>query len=205
MDNRPYEEQGRIIRGARKAKHLSQKELGKLIGVTQQEISNIECGNNDAGPDVKENLEKVLGIQWTRPHLEAQMSQPHLEDQMSQPHLEDQMSQPQLEPQCPEPDLEIQSQTFPSNENWLREWCFAGLVLLIPIFLWILTAWLMVKCHINEQIIEDSFKEIAFIFSIYLYELLMFITKGRQNIFWKILYTKKEGNSFGEYFRKILS
>lgn len=52
------------IRELRKEHKLSQTQLGKLIGVTKQAISNIETGK--AQPDVKtaRRLGEALGFDW---------------------------------------------------------------------------------------------------------------------------------------------
>lgn len=56
---------GERIREARKAKHMTQEELGELIGVTGVTIMRYEKGQREPRMDQLQKIGDVLGISWT--------------------------------------------------------------------------------------------------------------------------------------------
>ena len=56
---------GDRIREARKAKHMTQEELGELIGVTGVTIMRYEKGQREPRMDQLQKIGDVLGINWT--------------------------------------------------------------------------------------------------------------------------------------------
>ena len=55
-------QQGAHLAALRKAAHLSQAELGKLIGESQQNIAYWECADKPPRSDVLPKLAKALGV-----------------------------------------------------------------------------------------------------------------------------------------------
>ena len=66
----PWEEvypdfNGRVaLRGARKREALTQKELARLVGVSQTHISEMEHGKRPIGKDMARRLAKVLKVNY---------------------------------------------------------------------------------------------------------------------------------------------
>jgi plasmid maintenance system antidote protein VapI len=66
----PWEEvypdfNGRVaLRGARKREALTQKELARLVGVSQTHISEMEHGKRPIGKDMAKRLAKVLRVNY---------------------------------------------------------------------------------------------------------------------------------------------
>ena len=56
---------GERIKEARKAKHMTQEELGELIGVTGVTIMRYEKGQREPRMDQLQKIGDVLGINWT--------------------------------------------------------------------------------------------------------------------------------------------
>lgn len=54
---------GQVIYGARKARHLRQRDLAELSGVTQADISRIECGQVAPTTQTLLKLTAALGVQ----------------------------------------------------------------------------------------------------------------------------------------------
>lgn len=52
------------IRQLREARGMKQNELATTIGVSQQLLSMIECGNRRITIDVARKLAPVLGVNW---------------------------------------------------------------------------------------------------------------------------------------------
>lgn len=52
------------IREMRKARKLSQSELGALVGITRQGLSKIETGNATPSVELAKALGEVLGFDW---------------------------------------------------------------------------------------------------------------------------------------------
>lgn len=59
-----YKKSGLVLRGARYRESLSQKELAKRSGVSQNEISKIENGKRMVGKKVAERLARELNIDY---------------------------------------------------------------------------------------------------------------------------------------------
>lgn len=57
-----YKTSGLALRGARYRENLSQKELAKRSGVSQENISRMENGHRPVGDKVARKLAKVLNI-----------------------------------------------------------------------------------------------------------------------------------------------
>ena len=55
---------GQQIMIARKNKNLSQKELGKLIGMSDMQISNIERGKNTPHLNNLKKISEALGVKF---------------------------------------------------------------------------------------------------------------------------------------------
>jgi len=60
IKNKLYAETGKKIAGCRKEQRLSQKNLAKKLGVSQQLISRIESGNENASLETLSNIAKAL-------------------------------------------------------------------------------------------------------------------------------------------------
>lgn len=58
--NELYAETGKKMAGLRKENGLSQKDLAKKLGISQQLISRIESGNENASLETLDNIAKVL-------------------------------------------------------------------------------------------------------------------------------------------------
>lgn len=56
---------GERIKEARKAKHMTQEELGELVGVTGVTIMRYEKGQREPRMDQLQKIGDVLGINWT--------------------------------------------------------------------------------------------------------------------------------------------
>lgn len=54
------------IRDHRKARKLSQSQLGREIGLTRQAVSQLELGRNKPDVETAKKLGKVLGFDWWR-------------------------------------------------------------------------------------------------------------------------------------------
>ncbi len=52
------------LRGARKRETLTQKELARLVGVSQSHISEMEHGKRPIGKDMARRLAKVLKVNY---------------------------------------------------------------------------------------------------------------------------------------------
>ena len=52
------------LRGARKREALTQKELARLVGVSQTHISEMEHGKRPIGKDMARRLAKVLKVNY---------------------------------------------------------------------------------------------------------------------------------------------
>lgn len=59
-----YKKAGLVLRGMRYRENLSQKELAKRSGVSQNEISKIENGKRTVGIKVAKKLAKALNIDY---------------------------------------------------------------------------------------------------------------------------------------------
>lgn len=59
-----YKQAGMVLRGARFRESMSQKELAKLSGVSQDNISRIENGKRKVGEKVAKRLAKPLNINY---------------------------------------------------------------------------------------------------------------------------------------------
>jgi ribosome-binding protein aMBF1 (putative translation factor) len=57
-----YKKSGLVLRGARYRERLSQKELAKRAGVSQENISKMETGQRPVGEKVAKKLAKALHI-----------------------------------------------------------------------------------------------------------------------------------------------
>jgi len=57
-----YTKAGIALRGARYRENLSQKKLAALCGVSQDNLSKMECGKRPIGPQVAKRLAEVLRI-----------------------------------------------------------------------------------------------------------------------------------------------
>jgi transcriptional regulator with XRE-family HTH domain len=55
---------GVALRGARKRETLTQKELARLVGVSQTHISEMEHGKRPIGKDMAKRLAKVLKVNY---------------------------------------------------------------------------------------------------------------------------------------------
>lgn len=60
-----YKQAGMVLRGARFREDMSQKELAKRSGVSQENISRIESGKRSIGEKVAKKLAKPLKINYT--------------------------------------------------------------------------------------------------------------------------------------------
>lgn len=60
-----YKQAGLVLRGARGRENMSQKELARLSGVSQENISRIENGKRSVGKKVAQKLAKVLKFDYT--------------------------------------------------------------------------------------------------------------------------------------------
>jgi DNA-binding XRE family transcriptional regulator len=60
-----HKQAGMVLRGARFRESISQKELAKLSGVSQDNISRIENGKRKVGEKVAKKLAKPLKINYT--------------------------------------------------------------------------------------------------------------------------------------------
>jgi len=56
----------RALRGYRYREALTQAQLAKLVGVSMQNISDMECGRRSIGKDVAQRLGKALNAPWKR-------------------------------------------------------------------------------------------------------------------------------------------
>jgi len=61
---RKYKKSGLVLRGARYREGLSQKDLAKKSGVSQENISKIENGQRSIGEKVAKKLAKALKIDF---------------------------------------------------------------------------------------------------------------------------------------------
>ena len=59
-----YKKSGLVLRGARYREGLSQKDLAKRTGITQENISRMENGQRAVGEKVAKKLAKVLRIDF---------------------------------------------------------------------------------------------------------------------------------------------
>lgn len=59
-----HKKSGLVLRGARFREGLSQKELSKLSGITQENISKMENGNRKIGEKVAKRLANALNINY---------------------------------------------------------------------------------------------------------------------------------------------
>ena len=59
-----HKQAGMVLRGARYRENMSQKELAKRSGVSQENISRIENGKRDIGEKVAKKLAKPLKINY---------------------------------------------------------------------------------------------------------------------------------------------
>lgn len=57
-----YTKVGLVLRGARYREGLSQKELARLTGISQENISKMENGHRAIGPAVLHKIAKVLNL-----------------------------------------------------------------------------------------------------------------------------------------------
>lgn len=57
-----YTKAGIALRGARYRENLSQKQLAELCGISQDNLSKMECGKRPIGPHLAERLGKALHI-----------------------------------------------------------------------------------------------------------------------------------------------
>ena len=53
-----------VLRGARKREALTQKELARLVGVSQTHISEMEHGKRPMGKEMARRLAKVLKVNY---------------------------------------------------------------------------------------------------------------------------------------------
>ena len=64
MSNFTPMEIGKEIERERKAQRYSQRQLGELVGRTQQQISSYEKGDVLPNTETLEKIAKVLGKEW---------------------------------------------------------------------------------------------------------------------------------------------
>lgn len=64
-DLEKHKQAGMVLRGARFRENMSQKELAKRSGVSQENISRIENGKRQVGEKVAKKLAKPLKIDYT--------------------------------------------------------------------------------------------------------------------------------------------
>ena len=96
---------------------------------------------------------------------------------------------------CNETRMKVHSEM----RKTFKEFAFAGGMILAFTMLSLLIAYLMVISHASEQAIQDFYMMLCSAFSVFLYELFRFAIWGKKNVFWKILYSKKESNTFEEF------
>lgn len=53
-----------LLKEARKKKKMTQQELADKVGVSRQQISNVENGRNELSVDLAKKIAVVLGIEW---------------------------------------------------------------------------------------------------------------------------------------------
>lgn len=53
-----------LLKEARKKKNMTQQELADKVGVSRQQISNVENGRNELSVDLAKKIAVVLEIEW---------------------------------------------------------------------------------------------------------------------------------------------